>query len=294
MEQSFRPRLSLWAKLGILLVMFFTLLCVAALLQGALAAVDMPERTRLLIGSAAQCLLAFVVPPLVVARFSSARPAGYLGLSSAASWKWYAAVAVLFVVAASALNQLIYWNAHMRLPESMSALERTLRGWEDDAARLTETILSGTSWGTLLSGVLVVGLLTGFSEEMFFRAGIQRALSSSGMNPHLAVWTAALIFSAVHFQFFGFFPRLLLGAFFGYLYLRSGSLWVAAAAHALNNSIVVVSSWLEARGAASFNPEEVGVAEQGFPFWALASAVVTALTVYLMIKASKRNGTAKL
>lgn len=110
---------------------------------------------------------------------------------------------------------------------------------------------------------------------MFFRAGLQKALTSSGLNHHLAIWTAAFIFSAVHFQFFGFVPRLLLGALFGYLYCYTGSIWIAATAHALNNSLVVLSAWLTARGVVDVRFDEIGTGGEYGWLFALASAVLT-------------------
>ena len=46
------------------------------------------------------------------------------------------------------------------------------------------------------------------------------------LNGHIAVWTAAAIFSLVRSQMFGFVPRLLLGAFFGYALWWTNSLRV--------------------------------------------------------------------
>jgi membrane protease YdiL (CAAX protease family) len=42
-------------------------------------------------------------------------------------------------------------------------------------------------------------------------------------------------------QFYGFIPRMLLGAVFGYLVIYSGSIWAAVLAHFVNNSLAVLS-----------------------------------------------------
>jgi membrane protease YdiL (CAAX protease family) len=81
----------------------------------------------------------------------------------------------------------------------------------------------------------------------------------------------------MHFQFFGFIPRMLLGALFGYLYYWTGSLWVSAFAHALNNSMAVITAWLDNNGYMSCDLDSIGVATGSFPYMALISLMVTVL-----------------
>jgi len=182
------------------------------------------------------------------------------------------------------MNKVIEWNENISLPGFMSGLEHTLRVWEDNASRTTEMILEDTTVFGLFSGLLIIGCLTGLAEEMFFRAGLQKAMTSSGINRHVAVWSGAVIFSAVHFQFFGFVPRLLLGALFGYLYSSTGSIWITATAHAFNNSVVVVTSWLTARGIIDVRLEEVGVNGSLAWVWATVSAILSALFIVYLWK----------
>ncbi|MDE6177435.1 MAG: CPBP family intramembrane metalloprotease, partial [Paramuribaculum sp.] len=95
----------------------------------------------------------------------------------------------------------------------------------------------------LIISVIIIGVLAGVSEELFFRGTLQRLLITRPMPPHIAIWLTAVIFSLVHFQFFGFVPRVLLGAFFGYLAWWSGSVWLPAIIHAVNNSVVVITEF---------------------------------------------------
>ena len=97
---------------------------------------------------------------------------------------------------------------------------------------------------------------------------------------HFAVWTAAVIFSLLHFQFYGFVPRVLLGAFFGYAFLWSGSLWVPVIGHALNNSAVVVSTYLVQNGIIDTDLSAVGAEMNTIPWLAILSLV---LTIVLMM-----------
>ncbi len=171
-----------------------------------------------------------------------------------------------------AMNWLVAWNASLSLPEAMKPVEQWMRAQENAAQEATDTLLSGSSVWDLIASVVCVGLLTGLGEEMFFRGALQRICCDGMRRRHLAVWTAAFVFSTLHFQFFGFVPRLVLGAFFGYAYLWSGSLWVPVIGHAFNNSAVVAFMWM---GNNSIDAAAMGEAGSQSAVVAIVSAVVT-------------------
>jgi membrane protease YdiL (CAAX protease family) len=133
----------------------------------------------------------------------------------------------------------------------MAAIEAALRSMEDNASNSVEMMLGPNTIGNLIISVLIVGLLAGFSEELFFRGALQRLLSSR-LSTSAAIWTAAVIFSAMHFQFFGFVPRMLLGAYLGYLLVWSGSIWLPAAVHAFNNIMFIVLRYTTGNGDVDF------------------------------------------
>lgn len=110
-----------------------------------------------------------------------------------------------------------------------------------------KVLMAKPSVGTLVVNILLIGVAAGFSEELLFRGCFQRLLTTGGVNRHVAVWLVAIVFSAMHFQFFGFVPRLLLGAYFGYLLLWTGNLWLPITAHILNNTMYVIVAWNEVR-----------------------------------------------
>lgn len=234
-------------RLGILLLSFIVLLIAVSLISGLFIS-TIGERSGMLISSALQNILCFILPAWLTAYICSSAWPEYLGVNRLLDWRQVLGVLLFLFLFTPSMNALVEWNENLHLPEAFKDLEQSMRSMENNAAALTEILLGDTSvWG-LISGILVVGVLTGVGEEAFFRAGIQKALTSARMNHHVAIWITAFIFSAIHFQFFGFFPRMVLGALFGYFYWTSRSLWVSALAHALNNSFVVVVTWLEKNG----------------------------------------------
>lgn len=224
------------------------------------------SRSDYLAQSAVQNVVGFIGAAVGAAWIISRKPTSFLGISEAVSWRPFAGVIIAYLIGIPFLNQLIYYNSIIRLPESMAGYEEMMRQMEDAAAGVTDIILSVTDIGGLISGLLIIAVLTGFSEELFFRGALQHSLARYRPMGKWSIWIAAFIFSAVHLQFYGFFPRLLLGAFFGYILYSTGSIWPGAFAHILNNSIVVVTTWIERRAGQDMTPpDEWFVSQAGFP-----------------------------
>jgi uncharacterized protein len=100
--------------------------------------------------------------------------------------------------------------------------------------------LDGSTTGFFLK-VIIVAVLAPLVEELIFRGYLQTSLMSK-MSPHFAIWTAALIFAVIHFQIFAIPGLMVLGAAFGYLYHRTGSLLTCIVLHMVNNAAALVFS----------------------------------------------------
>lgn len=234
---------------------------------------------------AAQNILAFILPALLTWYVCfKMQPFKAISADVAPSWKMIGVAVLLFIIGIPLLNQIVYWNQEMHLPESMSGFEEWCRNMEETANEMTSGLLDSTAIIPTITNIFIIGVLTGIGEEFFFRGALQRMLVTCRINPHIAIWTSAVIFSAAHFQFFGFVPRLLLGAFFGYLYWWSGSIWVNAFAHALNNSLVIISNWCINRGVISEDFDMLGVSYDSFPIIALISGIAVSCTIYYLYK----------
>jgi len=142
------------------------------------------------------------------------------------------------------ISPLAEWNMNFQFPEFMSGFEAWAKQEEDRLAKLTAAITDFKSTGELMLGILVVALLPAIGEELVFRGMIQRELWRGTGNVHIAIWVSATIFSAIHMQFYGFIPRLCLGALFGYLYYWSDNLLLPMFSHFFNNAFAVVMVYL--------------------------------------------------
>lgn len=242
---------------------------------------DPDTRSYYLAQTVVQNVISFMGVAIAAAWIISKKPLQFLSMKKGCSVRALLGVVLIYAIALPALNQLILYNQQISLPASFSGVEMMMKEWEESAATVTNIILAPTDIGSLLSGILIIGCLTGLSEEMLFRGLLQHTFESYPGMKHWAIWCAAFIFSAVHMQFYGFIPRLLLGAFFGYMLFSTRSLWPAAFAHALNNSVVVLSAWIANRYPGSLDsPETWGTVTTGFPWMAACSVIILVLFLF--------------
>ncbi len=265
------------------LLTFFSIFVFMLIIMGMLSSFAINscsnQRNGLLITSILQNILVFIFPSYAIIKLERRNVVKTLGLSNKLSLINILGIIAIMVVATPALNQIIYWNQNIFFPPCLKGVENLFRQWEMQNAETTKILLDGNSLMMLLTGIFTIGIVTPIGEELFFRAGLQRILSES-MSRHLSIWIAAIIFSALHLQFFGFIPRVLLGAFFGYLFVWTNSIWAPIFAHAFNNTLIVILSYLTSCKICDLNFDGWGVTKQGFPWYAILSMILTAIVLF--------------
>ena len=168
---------------------------------------------------------------------------------------------LLALAAMIVISAIGAWNMSLDLPDS--SFEQWAQAKEAELKILTEHLINFTSMSHFLLAILVIGIIPALGEELLFRGLIQNFISKISNNHHIGIWVSALLFSAIHLQFYGFFPRMLLGVLFGYIYVWSGRLSVAMLAHFLNNSIALTMAYVASSGLVEVSPEEL---EQAAPW----------------------------
>lgn len=171
---------------------------------------------------------------------TKSNPLAYLGLLKKGRIRLYliATMALWFMM--PVVNISTYWNEQLTLPASLQSIETLMRQMEDAAKEATLIMLSPNGIVGWLSVVFVVAFLAAACEELLFRGCIQKGIANKTGNKHIAVWCTAMVFSFIHFQFYGFIPRLILGVVLGYFYAYSGSIRIPIWAHFLNNFLSIV------------------------------------------------------
>lgn len=182
----------------------------------------------------------FLLPAIGMALLCDASPRHYLSLREVNDKRaWLIVLASMFLIAAP-INFTAMLNQQMELPTFMAPVEQWMRSQEDLAQRLTQAMIGDGTPQLLAINLIVMALCPAITEEFFFRGALQRLIGKWNPNPHFVIWSAAILFSAFHLQFYGFIPRMLLGAYFGYLLLWTRSIWVPAFAHFINNATAVI------------------------------------------------------
>ena len=201
---------------------------------------------------------------------------------------WFIIIGIMFF-AAPIFEQSIKLNERMQLPEAFSGLESWMKAKEAELERLTHLLLSDTTYWGLFVNLIVIAVIPAIGEEFLFRGCLQNILTRWFRNPHVAVWIAAIIFSAIHLQFYGFLPRLLLGALFGYLLLWGKNIWLPVLAHFINNAAATISAFYLQRQGKSLDEMDFGDKIPVYLYF--ASFVITAVLLLQYYRTSAAKNT---
>jgi len=227
---------------------------------------------------ALQTVALFVFPAVAIAYLLGENSLDYLSLNRKLNYNSVLYVFMTILVALPAVNVLIEFNESMKLPSFMSHIEQMMRTSEDEAKKLTEAIVSTKTITGLLANLLVIAILPALGEELIFRGVFQRIFTQMTRNHHWGIFISAFIFSALHIQFYGFLPRLLLGVYFGYLLVWSQSLWLPILPHFFNNAMAVLFYfYYHNYTPANFNPDTYGTQSV---MLALFSSLLVVFLVY--------------
>ncbi len=224
-----------------------------------------------------------VFPALIFAFFVNRNIPEYLDLDKSPKSVTIILTIILFFVSSPLISWMVEINEAMKLPEILSNVEIWMRNYEDLGKSFNNAFLHNGSISGFIVNLLMIGVIAAVGEEFVFRGIIQKIFIQWFKNIHIAVIVAAIFFSAFHFQFYGFFPRFMMGLLLGYLFVWSGSLWIPIIVHFVNNASAVVISFLFSRGVIGTNYEEFGNTESIYPV-IISSIIVTFLLILIYKK----------
>ncbi len=225
---------------------------------------------------------AFIIPPIIYARLQSQKPFIYLNIRLPKP-VWLLVTTILLMGSITPfLEWSVFINQQMKLPVFMASVENWMKYKEMEAEVLTKALLVMKSYESLFINLLIIAVIPAIGEELIFRGCIQRIISKATNNYHIGIWGAAVIFSAIHLQFYGFLPRMLLGALFGYMYVYSKSLLVPMLAHFYNNGTAVISAFVLQQQGKSL--DTLTKPEHQKWYLVILSVIFTALLIRIMFK----------
>jgi hypothetical protein len=270
---------------GMRIFIFLVILLVSSLIGVAISAVFIfSGDTGMKIGQGISSIFMFVVPPIVYYFITRKEHQMHdLGLRKLSPPWWLILIGVILMfVSIPVTTSLTTWNESMNLGGAFAQLEEYMKALEETAQAATEKMLDVNTFGGMLFNLVIIALIPAVGEELTFRGVLQQSLTRK-MNPHIAIILSSAIFSFIHFQFYGFLPRMFLGMLLGYMFYITNSLWTSMLMHFVNNGATVVVYYLC----------NIGVIEDAEHFgetqnvWIIiASAVITiGLIVWSWIKA---------
>lgn len=224
----------------------------------------------------------FIIPVFLFARLCDNSPSQFLGLRSAQSVYF-----ILGIIVMIAALPFVDWTGtvnHQLIPETTS-IGKWMKASEESAGRQIGFMLKGNKVQDLFLNLLFVAAFAGIGEELFFRGVLQRLFIKLFNNAWAGIIVTAIIFSAIHLQFYGFIPRFILGILLGLIYWYSGSLWPAIIAHFVYDGFAVVMIWFNP----SFADKENVSVSPGNPVMTAVLAVLSAAVVVAIIRVMKKR-----
>jgi len=186
---------------------------------------------------------------------------------------------LLVLVSLPFVSFLVQWNESISLPEIFSQFEIWAKEKEEFLKKVTELLTHLNSPFELTVGLVVIAFLPALGEELVFRGYLQNKFAQLFGSYHIAIWLSAFLFSAIHFQFYGFVPRMVLGGIFGYLYLITGQFHLPVIAHFTNNGLMLIMMYLKNKQYITYDIE----AEENLPVSAAILSAILMLGVLVLI-----------
>ena len=241
----------------------------------------MTDITNLQITQICSQLVGFLLPPLLYVLLVKEKPFNYLGFNNLPKWSLLGILAMFAVIPfVAAVSE---WNDSIVFPESMNGIETTLRNLKEVNDSASERMMNESN---LCVAILIFGLLAAISEEVQFRSVIQKSFIKLFRNAHVAIIVTALVFSAFHGDFYGFFPRFILGLMLGYMFWMSGSIWASIIMHFTNNTTIVMLYFLNKKEIINIDVDSFGSTDSVFVI--ILSLVVTVI-IFIICNRLKTN-----
>jgi uncharacterized protein len=226
----------------------------------------------------------FFLPAFLFAYLKGEKAFSFLKLSFKPSLQLLLWVVPIVLLAAPFIAAMLELNQQMSLPAALSQLEQYLKTTEQANEQMLKKLLVMNTPVDFLINMLMVAVIPALGEEIFFRGCLQRVLTDLYRNAHIAIIMGAIIFSFIHFQFYGFLPRMILGILFGYMLLWTGNLWYSVLAHFLHNGLQVTLLYLFQQKIIDIDIEATQSVSPVLAFGA------TALLFYVLAMFQKKSG----
>ena len=292
-HKSDRHQLFIFILIVFISTLFGTLLSVVVISDIELLKLDLlnPENiSQLKILQLITSVFIFIVPPFIYSYFIGGNMFRNFGFSADINRQSVMLVLIMVLFIQPFVAYSMQWNVSIiqSLSDFFPSLIHSLEQMEESAKEITTAFLKMDHLTDLFFNLFLIALIPAIGEELLFRGVIQKKLQSMLSNPHIAIMITAFVFSAIHMQFFGFFPRFLLGILLGYLFYFSKNLWMSVLAHFINNALAVLLMYSAFANKINTDITKIENTEISF-FLAFLSVLIVLFFIYLFQKINNKE-----
>jgi membrane protease YdiL (CAAX protease family) len=222
-------------------------------------------------------IIIFFLPAFITARITSQTPFRRLGFLGRVKWK-RAAIAMLIMLAVLPLVAFLA-DVNKAIPVT-AAMKKFFDSMESQYMEQVKLIATFKTPADYILALFIIAFLPAVVEEVFFRGAMQQIFMRWFITPGLVIFITSLIFSAIHFSWYGFIPRIALGMVLGYIFYITGNLWYSIIAHFFNNAFMVtILYWQYLK----YKKVDMEVGESA-PWWAGVMSLAAVIALFVALK----------
>lgn len=228
-------------------------------------------------------LFMFFLPSFFYARICHKKAFKHLGFIKVPNIQQLVLVGIIMFFALFVVGALSELWKQIPFPKNW---QQHFKAAEDEYSRQMQVMARMNGVGDYILSLLIVALLPAVFEEMIFRGALQNLFSRWLKAPVWAIVITAIIFSAFHGSYDGFLPRFALGFILGWLFYRTGNIWVNIAAHFINNAIGITTLYYYSKpGQAT----DLAKLDDSFPLWLGAIGVLGVIALLVVFDKVSKN-----
>ena len=221
-------------------------------------------------------IIIFFIPAFITARIASKQPFERLGFRKGLHINRAVTAILIMLCALPFVGFLAELNKAIPITASMKKMFDAMESQYAEQVKLMATFKTPTDY---VIALFIIALMPAIVEEVFFRGAMQSIFMRWFKIPWLVIFITGFIFSAIHFSWYGFIPRVALGMVLGYIFYYTGNLWYSIIAHFFNNALMVTILYWQYTKDKKIDME-VG---DSAPWWAgvISAAILVGLFILL-------------
>lgn len=222
-------------------------------------------------------IIIFFIPAFITARIASSTPFSRLGFKSGVKLNRAAVAILLMLCALPLVGFLAEVNKVIPVTDAMRKIFDTMESQYAEQVKLMATFKTPVDY---ILAIFIIALIPALVEEIFFRGAMQSIFMKWFKIPWLVILITSFIFSAIHFSWYGFIPRMALGMVLGYIFFYTGNLWYSVLGHFFNNALSISVLYWQYTKDKKMNME-VG---ESAPWWAGVLSIVILIALFYLLK----------